>query len=277
MRTLAILIACNALFACSEDAPPPMRTKTFGGARPADLKVPEPFTEGRDYPLIVILHGFGASGFVQYAYFGMADLVTRDQALVIAPDGTENGSGMQFWNADPACCDFEGRNPDDVAYIGGLIDAIVAEWPVGEVYIVGHSNGGYMAYRMACARADAIAGIASLAGNAASIASSCNPTRPVSVLHMHGTLDATVPFAGTYGAVASVGQWATHDGCGTTRTPTVTLDLDSSVAGSETRGEIYGGCPASTSVELWTMEGSGHIPAMQTTFAATVLDWFQTH
>ena len=61
-----------------------------------------------------------------------------------------------------------------------------------------------MAYRMACERADVIDQIAGLAGHASSLP--CNPTRPVSVLHIHGTGDATVPYeTGVFGGVQSPG------------------------------------------------------------------------
>ena len=104
---------------------------------------------------------------------------------------------LLFWNADSACCDFEHKNPDDVAYIGGLIDDISRDWPVdkNQVFVLGHSNGGYMAYRMACERADVIAAIGSLAGNASSMPSACTPSQPVGVVHMHGTIDDIVPYS----------------------------------------------------------------------------------
>ncbi|HUS31819.1 MAG TPA: PHB depolymerase family esterase [Kofleriaceae bacterium] len=276
MRGLALvmlLAACGS----SDDAPP---TKTYGGDRPVDLRTPATLTEGKKYPLVVILHGFGANGFAQYAFFNASALVNSDRALVLAPDGTVNSSGQQFWNADPACCDFEGKNPDDVAYIGGLIDDVVADWPIdkNQIYLIGHSNGGYMSYRMACERADVIAAVASLAGNAATNASACTPDKPVNVLHMHGTADATVPFAsGGTGAVASVSQWATHDGCGTTRTSTVTLDLDSQVAGAETHGETTSGCPSGVAVDLWTMEGSSHIPLFNANAIDDIFSWLTAH
>ena len=125
MRTLALVVLAS-LAACgsSSDGPPP---KTYGGDRPADLHTPATLTDGKQYPLVVILHGYSASGFVQYAYFGAASLINSDRALVIAPDGMTNAQGLQFWNADPNCCDFEHTNVDDVAYIGGLIDDIMGE------------------------------------------------------------------------------------------------------------------------------------------------------
>ena len=132
--------------------------------------------------------------------------------------------------------------------------------------MIGHSNGGFMAYRMACERADVIAAIASLAGLAASLPAACAPTRPVNVLHMHGTADDVVPYAsggsgiGTIGADGSVDQWAGKNGCATARTPGADLDLDNAVVGAETRTSALQGCPASGGIDLWRMEGSSHVP-----------------
>jgi polyhydroxybutyrate depolymerase len=281
MRALAIVCV---LFACGNGGGG-TPSKIYGGDRPAELKTPAMLTEGKQYPLLVVLHGYSANGFVQTAYFGVGGLPAADQALLVAPDGTVDSKGAQFWNADPACCDFDHTNVDDVAYIGGLIDDIMADWPVdrAQVFILGHSNGAYMAYRMACERADVIAAIAGLAGNAASMPSACNPVRPVNVAHLHGTLDEVVPFDGGgvpsgFGAEASVAQWAAHNGCtATTRTATATLDLDSNVAGAETQISVTDSCPASGAVELWRMEGSSHVPVMTSTFAPAIFGWLTAH
>ncbi|MEO7093920.1 MAG: PHB depolymerase family esterase, partial [Polyangiales bacterium] len=153
------------LAACGDGGSDGPRPTTFGGERPVDLKAPATLTAGKQYPLVVVLHGYGASGFVQSAYFNTTMLPAMDAALVIAPDGTVDAGGKQFWNADAACCDFEGQKPDDVAYLGGLLDDVIDAWPVDrdQVFVLGHSNGGFMAYRMACERADVIAAIGSLA------------------------------------------------------------------------------------------------------------------
>ncbi|HVK83300.1 MAG TPA: PHB depolymerase family esterase [Kofleriaceae bacterium] len=268
-----------AVAACGGDpSEPAERPLVFGGDRPAQLKVPTGFTEGRQYPLVMVLHGFGANGFSQSAYFGVSALPTMDQAFLIAPDGTTNSQGQQFWNADPLCCDVEGQNPDDVAYLGGLIDDVSAAWPVdpGAVFVIGHSNGGFMAYRLACERADAIAAIMSLAGLASSVPASCNPTQPVSVLHLHGTADSVVPYDN--GADLSVDQWAGKNGCAATvRTPGPVYDLDTMVAGAETQTAAIADCPAAGSVELWRLEGSSHTPLFGTAFAPQLMEWLTAH
>jgi polyhydroxybutyrate depolymerase len=281
MRRIAGLVCF--LFACGDsgtDAPD--RPTMFGTeARPADLKAPSSLEDGELYPLVMVLHGYGASGFVQQAYFGAYPLATSSgTAFVIAPDGTVDGTGKQFWNADPLCCDFGNTGVDDVAYLGGILDDILAsDWPIDpeRVFLIGHSNGGYMSYRMACERSDIIAAIAPLAGNAASAASSCTPDRPVNVLHMHGTADDVVPFTGTTGADPSVRQWAQKNGCGETRTAGAALDLERNVDGTETRTETVDGCPATGKVELWTIEGGSHVPAFVPGFTQIWFDWFGAH
>jgi polyhydroxybutyrate depolymerase len=140
---------------------------------------------------------------------------------------------------------------------------------------MGHSNGGYMAYRLACDRADVITNIMVLAGVAVSDPTTCHPVVPVAVLHLHGTIDQEVPYSTAAGSVA---QWAGLDGCGTTQTPGPSLDLDTTVAGAETTTTSYDGCPSGISVELWTIQGAGHIPNFdQPTFAPLILQYFQDH
>jgi polyhydroxybutyrate depolymerase len=257
----------------SDDDRGPSIPTVFGGDRPVALQFPV-LLEGRTYPLVLILHGYGASGFVQQAYFGMRDLAARHDVFVLAPDGLVDSSGRQFWHADDACCDFDGRRPDDVAYLGGLIDEVSAVWPVdpARVRVIGHSNGGFMAYRLACDRADVVTSIVGLAGLA--VQPPCAPAQPVHVLHLHGTDDAVVPFAG---AGPSVDQWATRNGCTGSRGVARTLDLDFAVAGSETSVEVTDGCPTGGEVELWTMEASSHVPNLTGAFDTAIRAWWADH
>jgi polyhydroxybutyrate depolymerase len=282
MRATALIVAVAA---CSGSSDGGLRQKTFGGSRPVDVLAPAKLTPGKRYPLVVVLHGLGSTGLDHADYFRARTLVDTDAALLLAPDGTlMPRSQRRFWNADPACCDLEEQHPDDVSYLAGLVEQVSKTWPVDKnaVFIIGHSNGGYMAYRMACERADLFAGIVSLAGNASSLPDSCKPSRPVSVLHLHGDEDEIVAYEGGsgfsgIGAIKSVQQWAALNKCGTTRTPTVTLDLDTLVAGAETRGETTAGCPANVAVDLWTMEASTHIPVLAPQVAKTLLDWLLAH
>lgn len=269
--------------ACSSSSPHALPPLELGGDRPAELQVPAELDGGKTpnakmYPLVMVLHGYGANGFVQEAYFGLNQLAQMNLAFVIAPDGLVDSTGKQYWNADPACCDFDHTNPDDSGYLGGLITDIEAAWPidVGAVLVIGHSNGGYMAYRMACDHADTVTNITVLAGAAASDPATCKPVLPVDVLHLHGTADTEVPYDPN--AQASVTQWAEHDGCDSTATAGSAVDLDQTIPGAETTTESYGDCPPGTGVELWSIQGAGHIPSLdEPVFAPMMMQYFQAH
>jgi polyhydroxybutyrate depolymerase len=281
MRGLVMLLVVGA---CHGDAAPPPRT--FGGDRPVDLQLPAT-TPDNKHPLVIVLHGYSVDGFIQQAYLGLKQLPDTDEAFMIWPDGLYNSQDKPYWNADPTCCDFEHSGVDDVAYLDGLIQDIGNSWPIDRdaVFLVGQGNGGNMAYRMACDHAEDIAAIVVLGAGTAIDATACQPAKPVSVLHLHGTADAEFSYEGNGwfqmspgapGAIATTTRWAGYDGCDATRTPGTALDLDSVVDGAETHPETFG-CPSSIGVELWTMQGSEHLPGMTSTFVPAIWPWLLDH
>jgi len=272
MRCMCVVLLVAA---CGSSAPPADRPTQFGGSRPADLKVPPNLDETKAYPLLIVLHGYGANGFAQEAVFGVTQLAATGEAFLIAPDGLVDSTGHQYWNADPDCCDLDHSGVDDAAYLGTMIDDIMIAYPEIDptrVYLLGHSNGGYMAYRMACLRADVISSIGVLAGVASQLP--CTPSHPVNVLHMHGTADESVPYAS---AVPSVQKWAGYDGCAATRTMTGTLDIETKIAGAETTIEVEDGCPTGVEIELWTLTGAPHLPSFNASYEPAVWAWFGAH
>lgn len=268
----AMILVC-VVAACGE-SPRTDRPVQVGGDRPTEVGVPADFDDSRTYPLILVLHGYGVNGFVQRAYFGAGKIEDRGDAFVLAPDGLVDSAGRQFWNADDFCCDFDGRNPDDVGYLGGIVEEVMASYPIdaNRVYAIGHSNGGFMAYRLACERADLFSAILSLAGNAVNVP--CAPAQPVSVLHVHGDADATVPYSG---AQPSVETWAAHNGCTGGLEPGAELDLDDAVPGSETQTSATAGCPDLGAVDLWRIEGGAHIPALGAGWEPAMWQWLVEH
>ncbi len=282
-------LALVAVAACGTDAP---RSALFGGDRPAELRVPRDYDHDAPTPLLLVLHGYGVSGPAQLGYSRLDRLVDDPGVLVLAPDGTRNTDGSLFWNTGHAGCAIgaDTAQPDDAAYLMGLVDEVAAVWNVdpARVYVYGHSNGGFMAHRLACDHADRIAAIVSLAGAPALDPLDCAPTEPVSVLQLHGDADTTVRYAGGSevigvacpypGAEEIATRWAAHDGCSATRTSTgVRLDLDTSIDGDETRVERHDGCPGTAGVELWTMEGVEHIPTFASDVSVYLWEFLAAH
>jgi polyhydroxybutyrate depolymerase len=267
------------LAACSDSGPEQQYIPDqylFGGERAAELLVPQSYDHQTPTPLLVVLHGYSANGFLQTAYTGLGDL-TELGYLVIAPDGTVDSAGNQFWNATEECCDFDNSGVDDVAYLTELVAEIQGVYNVDpdRVYFFGHSNGGFMSYRMACERAEMIAAIVSLAGATFSNPADCAPAEPVPVLQIHGDQDVTVPYQA---GPSSVAAWATYNGCtGALQQDAARLELDGAVDGLDTRVESYGDCPAGVDVALWTIEGGGHVPILPADFDEIIAAWLTVH
>jgi polyhydroxybutyrate depolymerase len=324
-RRLAFLVAGLTLAACSGGSPStagptasvapspsvvtpsayPVTSKSadvvVGGDRPVTVHVPPGYDPQHPAPLLIGLHGYGSSGAEQEAYFRLGDLARQGGYLYAFPDGTHNQSDLRFWNGTDACCDFDKSGVDDVGYLAGVIKEIQARFPVDpkRIDVIGHSNGAFMAYAIACAHADEIAAIVSLAGATFETLEKCAPSVPVAVVEIHGTADDQVAFGGgtvqpgqvpgsgsatmaAYpGAEDTAIDWASYDGCTDKQVLDQRLDIDTHLedAGSpdETTVTRWSGCRPGGAVELWTMMDGVHIPSLSMSFPEDVMDFFEAH
>lgn len=263
----------------------------MGGNRPVTPYVPESYRSNVAAPLVILLHGYGVTGALQQIYFGFKPIALEYGFILVAPDGTVDQDGSRFWSATDSCCDFYDTGVDDAAYIEGLIDEAKGRYNIDakRVYVMGHSNGGYMSYRMACDHADSVAAIASLAGAMYLDPSACKPSEPVAVLQIHGTADDTVQYDGgdklldweaPYpSARQTVESWAALNGCAMEAdTSSPPLDLVPEHAGAETQMERYAtGCRAHGEVQLWTMQDEPHIPDVGPAFGRAVVEFLLAH
>lgn len=250
--------------------------------------VPEGYDPDVPTPLIVTLHGYTGSGAGHDRSWGIGALADEYNFLSIAPDGEREPGGDQnrFWNASDACCNFFGADTDDSGYLRRLIDEVEAGYNVdpGRVYVIGHSNGGFMSYRMAYEHSDAVAAIVSLAG-ASHAEERDPPPHPVHVLQIHGTDDATIAYRGGEiqdhrypGAMASVRQWAGYNGCDMSPASREMRDLDTSLPGHETGVmKFTTGCREGGSAELWTISDGSHGPVYSESWGAQIVEWLLAH
>jgi polyhydroxybutyrate depolymerase len=294
---LAVVVATGA---CSRSGSKSPDAGSIVASRPYGFKVPTGYDSKTPTPLVILLHGYGASGVGQESYFQLGAVADAQTFLYAFPDGTADATGRRFWNADDACCDFFGSGVDDVAYLNAMIDDISSKYTVDpkRIFVVGHSNGAFMSHRLACDLSNRIAAIAALAGAVWNDASKCNPTSPVSVLDIHGDADLVVNYAGgslAVGLVApgapsktpppypseaqTMATWAAKNRCtGALAADGVVLDLDTLVAGSETSERAYAGCPSGLDVELWTITGGSHVPVLaQPTWGEAVYGFLKKH
>jgi polyhydroxybutyrate depolymerase len=261
-------------------------TTTKVALRPYSEFVPSSYSSNTPAPLVVLLHGYGSSGKQQESYMNFTAVAEQRGFILAYPDGTVDLTGKQFWNATEVCCNFF-SNVDDDAYLISMLNDMESKYSIDHkrIYFVGHSNGGFMSYRMACKHSDRIAAIASLAGATFLNSSDCAAKDPVSVLQVHGTSDATILYNGGAilekqypSATASVTQWATFNRCSNNAvTRADKLDLVNNIVGSETSITSWNSCRNGTEVELWTLDQGVHTPALSTTFASKVYDFLASH
>lgn len=251
MRRLLVAVVLVVVAACGSADPET--------APPVDDTPSEP-------PLVLFLHGYGGSGTSFAEGSGLLDDAEAADAVVLSPDGTEDVRGNRFWNASDACCDFGDLGVDDVARLAGLIEEAAAKAPVGDVLVVGFSNGAFMAHRLACERPDLIDGIVAIAGSLPLDADECAVDGPVRVLAVHGDDDRVInydggdPFfaAAPYpGAVETIGRWADWLACGLP-SPAGEVDLVEGLPGAETAVLAASDCPEGADAELWTVRDANH-------------------
>ncbi len=258
------------------------------GRGPINFHVPESYDATEAAPLVILLHGRGTNGRQQELYMGFTPAADRHGYLFAYPDATPDPQGVLTWNGTDACCDFGRTNVDDSGYLADLVDAIEAQCNVDprKIYFTGHSNGGFMSFRMACDHADRVAAIASLAGATFLDPDDCQPSEAVHSLAIHGTDDRTIRYdgganAGVFypSAIETAEIWADYNRCSSDPLPDPTLrDLDDDVDGTETNSARYAqACRAGGSSELWTIEGGGHAPALLPSYAESVSEYLLAH
>jgi polyhydroxybutyrate depolymerase len=224
-------------------------------------------------PLVIALHGGGGNTQSIDTMTHLRDTARREGFLYLRPEGY-NAADLEFrtWNAGSCCGAAEDAGIDHVAVISRMLDDAesVAKVDPRRVFVTGHSNGGMMAYRLACALSDRIAAIAPNASYLMNrdydrllnpLVFACQPTRPVPVLHMHGLADTCAPFDGGQSTGPEGGQ-----------RPPAQDSIDAFVANNRCNAEpvqtysngdsrcvAYSGCEDGADVVRCTTDSAGHV------------------
>lgn len=181
--------ACTAVAVGSQEIP------VFGGGvdHLVQIQIPKTFRGARS-ATVIDFHGLGSTGAEQAVLSGYPALADEKGFIVVHPTGVPSGgdarAGWQLTTSPPD------DTHDDIAFVGALIDELVANWCAdeGRIYVTGMSNGGFFASRLVCEMADRIAAAVSVAG--LNHPDTCAPTRSVPFAAFHGTADDFVPFNG---------------------------------------------------------------------------------
>lgn len=234
--------------ACTMAAPQPRDatwTLDVGGVtRRANVHVPASIDPAQRTPVVINVHGrlHDAPGQASISHA----IAKADAAgfIVVHP---QSATSPTSWNAGGGCCDpAAGDNVDDSGFIRALLDELEAKLCVDpdRVYVMGLSNGGYLAHRLACELSPRIAAIGAVAGLLQ--LNPCPVERPMPVFMAHGTDDTLVDYSWSG---ATVRFWT-----GTNQCSTQTTTYQHGDASCVT----HGGCSANADVVMCTIDGGGH-------------------
>lgn len=175
------------------------------------VHVPPSYDGTKRTPLVVNWHGLTSTAAQQQGFSAM-DPVSDEKGFIVVYPNSPDAS----WNAGPA---WPAAGRDDAGYGVALVEEISKQACIDSkrVYATGMSNGGMMTHRLGCEYADVFAAIAPVAGKVG--LADCNPSRPMPVMHFHGTVDPLVAYDNGFlsGENLSVPdtlqKWAARDGC----------------------------------------------------------------
>lgn len=251
-----------------------------------ELDVPsscvDPNTSTSTCPVVFFFHGAGGTN----NWFAGTSNVHDYDFVGVYPQG-ENGwnTGPKDTNAcawdDFACSD----DPDEGDFVARIIAELRRLGALGNVYLIGNSNGAALSMRLAVNAGDElpIKGVVTkvtqlLASPERSGPGVLNHNQPlagnpaVSILNIMGDADGLIPYDGGTSAVfggddnfvlmsalESMDDWAAHNGCALDPTITtgVAYSTNADPDGLATFYE-YGGCPNGNIVEHFKLHGGGH-------------------
>jgi polyhydroxybutyrate depolymerase len=238
-----------------------------GAARTYFRNVPPAVRTGTPLPLVVDLHGYAEGAAIHTKVSELGSFGDEHGFVTVTPNGL--GAPVR-WNSE-----LEG---DDATFIGELLDEVETTLCIDEarVFVTGLSDGAIMTSTIACVMADRVAAIAPVAG--VRYPEACRPSRPVSVLAIHGTEDQFIRYDGGLGEAGldlpapdgsgrklrdivdpdsiplnpipkMAAAWARRDGCDA-KPATVKIASDVHRIDYE--------CPAGVDVQLYRVDGGGH-------------------
>lgn len=188
------------------------------------LHVPASYDGKTAVPLMIMLHDSGESA-AKFANTTGMNAQSDAQGFIVAyPDSYGSPA---TWN--PGFID--GAQANDVAFLSELIDHFLKDFNVDpkRVYVVGYSDGGMMAHKLASSVPEKITGIGVVGGTVGyqkakdQVVTLDPAAAPVSVIVIHGVKDAVVPYetnakfakgkAGYLPGFEGVKYWLNQDKC----------------------------------------------------------------
>lgn len=239
-----------------------------GQARSYLVHVPRGYRHGQPTPVVFAFHGGGGHMELQAGtHYGLTEKADQAGFIAVFPNGYSRfpGGKLATWNAGACCGSARDEGVDDVGFVRAIVQRLPAHLTVNSqrVFAIGMSNGGMFSHRLACDMADTFRAIAAVAGTDNAL--QCQPSHPVSVLHIHAQDDTHVLFQGGAGPDAfrdsskvtaftsvpeTMARWVQRNQCSSTPQRVHT------VPGAYC--EAYPACAGHAQVQLCVTDTGGH-------------------
>lgn len=160
---------------------------------------PNGYDPGLDYPMVVLLHGFGAH---MGDLAGLASAIDSRGYVYVFPNAPIS-MNMTLGGENFAWAPLGGDGADEALthadrLIGGFLDEVTAMYRPrrGDIVLGGFSQGGMMAYRNGLPHPELFAGIAGLSAVVADegdLEAALPDSRDQAIFAAHGTADLMIP------------------------------------------------------------------------------------
>lgn len=173
------------------------------------LDVPSGYDENVPTPLVINFHGFGdcASDYSKTIgdFYNFTQLANEENIIVVYPQGAYRPEKDDtYWQ--PGDTGIENIYENDIFFIDELITTIGAEFNINSemIFACGYSNGGMMAYSLACNRSEVFSAIGIMSGTM--LEEECTIEESVPIIKFHGIADGVLPYEGSawYASVEEV-------------------------------------------------------------------------
>lgn len=140
-------------------------------------------------PTVIFFHGYAATGTTMMKNKGLVKAFSDLGVLFIAPNGLR-----KTW----AHVGSPSSARDELVFTDAILADVKRRWPVDEklLWVSGFSQGGSMAWDLACYRGDQYAAFAPISGAFWRPLPERCPSGPINLRHIHGLGDTVVPMKG---------------------------------------------------------------------------------
>lgn len=158
------------------------------------VALPKKWDASRPAPAVVFLHGYSDTAEAVMADEPLRTILSDAGVILIAPQGAKDARGVHTWS-------FPGGQSlprNDVDFIVAVVKDAESRWPIDKKRLLasGFSVGGSMTWYVACSTQGVFAAYAPVAGAFWVPEPERCKSGPLSLRHVHGLTDQTVPMKG---------------------------------------------------------------------------------